>query len=74
VQRLGEVPVRAQLERALALEGIRLGGHHHQLGAGQVYAPPHPGFGVSDSAEWMESIDDLARFYLWFLDEIGLSY
>jgi pimeloyl-ACP methyl ester carboxylesterase len=28
---------------------------------------------VSDSADWMESIDDLARFYLWFLDEINLS-
>jgi pimeloyl-ACP methyl ester carboxylesterase len=38
-----------------------------------VYAPTHPGFGASDSADWMESIDDLARFYLWFLDEIGAS-
>jgi pimeloyl-ACP methyl ester carboxylesterase len=37
-----------------------------------VYAPTHPGFDVSDGAEWMESIDDLARFYLWFLDEVGL--
>src|SRR5262245_40558781 len=32
-----------------------------------VYAPTHPGFGRSDPAEWMEGIDDLARFYLWFL-------
>jgi len=38
-----------------------------------VYAPTHPGFGLSGSADWMESIDDLARFYLWFLDELGLS-
>jgi len=38
-----------------------------------VYAPTHPGFGTSDSADWMESIDDLARFYLWFLDEVGLA-
>src|SRR5262245_34307218 len=38
-----------------------------------VYAPTHPGFGHSDAADWMESIDDLARFYLWFLDEVGLS-
>ncbi len=38
-----------------------------------VYAPTHPGFGRSDAADWMESIDDLARFYLWFLDTLGLS-
>jgi pimeloyl-ACP methyl ester carboxylesterase len=38
-----------------------------------IYAPTHPGFGLSDAADWMEGIDDLARFYLWFLDEIGLS-
>lgn len=37
-----------------------------------VYAPTHPGFGTSDSADWMESIDDLARFYLWFMDVAGL--
>ncbi|HEY7435909.1 MAG TPA: alpha/beta fold hydrolase, partial [Methylomirabilota bacterium] len=37
-----------------------------------VYAPTHPGFGRSDTADWMESIDDLARFYLWFLDVMGL--
>src|SRR5215470_9793834 len=38
-----------------------------------VYAPTHPGFGNAGAADWMESIDDLARFYLWFLDELGLS-
>src|SRR5882724_7091671 len=38
-----------------------------------VYAPTHPGFGRSDAADWMESIDDLARFYLWFLDVMGFS-
>lgn len=38
-----------------------------------VYVPTHPGFGRSDAADWMESIDDLARFYLWFLDVMGLS-
>lgn len=37
-----------------------------------VYAPTHPGFGRSDAADWMESIDDLARFYLWFLDVMDL--
>jgi len=38
-----------------------------------VYAPTHPGFGRSDAADWMESIDDLARFYLWFLNVMRLS-
>ena len=28
-----------------------------------VWAPTHPGFGASGDAEWMEGIDDLARFY-----------
>jgi pimeloyl-ACP methyl ester carboxylesterase len=37
-----------------------------------IYAPTHPGFGRSDAADWMEGVDDLARFYLWFLDVIGL--
>jgi pimeloyl-ACP methyl ester carboxylesterase len=38
-----------------------------------IYAPTHPGFGCSDAADWMESVDDLARFYLWFLDVMGLA-
>ena len=38
-----------------------------------VYAPSHPGFGESDSADWMENIRDLAEFYLWFLDVLGLD-
>jgi pimeloyl-ACP methyl ester carboxylesterase len=38
-----------------------------------VWAPTHPGFGRSGDAEWMEGIDDLARFYLWFLDTAGLG-
>lgn len=38
-----------------------------------VYAPTHPGFGLSGAADWMETVDDLARFYLWFLDELSLS-
>ena len=37
-----------------------------------IYAPTHPGFGRSGDAEWMEGIDDLARFYLWFLDTVKL--
>lgn len=38
-----------------------------------VWAPTHPGFGRSGDAEWMEGIDDLARFYLWFIDAAGLG-
>ena len=38
-----------------------------------VWAPTHPGFGTSGDAEWMEGIDDLARFYLWVIDAAGLG-
>src|SRR5262245_23899747 len=37
-----------------------------------VWAPTHPGFGRSGDADWMDGIDDLARFYLWFIDGAGL--
>jgi len=38
-----------------------------------VWAPTHPGFGRSDDAEWMEGVDDLARFHLWLIDAAGLG-
>jgi pimeloyl-ACP methyl ester carboxylesterase len=38
-----------------------------------VWAPTHPGFGRSGDAEWMEGIDDLARFHLWLIDAAGLG-
>src|SRR5687768_8836747 len=38
-----------------------------------VWAPSHPGFGLSGDADWMEGIDDLARFYLWFIDVARLG-
>lgn len=38
-----------------------------------VYVPSHPGYGLSDSADWMESPRDLARYYLWYLDVLGLD-
>jgi pimeloyl-ACP methyl ester carboxylesterase len=38
-----------------------------------VYAPAHPGYGLSDSADWMESVRDVARYYLWLIDEAGLD-
>ena len=37
-----------------------------------IWAPTHPGFGTSGDADWMETIDDLARFHLWFIDAAGL--
>ena len=38
-----------------------------------VYVPSHPGFGLSDSADWMASVEDLARYYLWYVDVLGLE-
>jgi pimeloyl-ACP methyl ester carboxylesterase len=38
-----------------------------------VWAPSHPGFGLSGDADWMEGIDDLARFHLWFIDAAKLG-
>jgi pimeloyl-ACP methyl ester carboxylesterase len=38
-----------------------------------IWAPTHPGFGASGDAEWMETVDDLARFYLWFIDAAKLG-
>ena len=38
-----------------------------------LYVPSHPGFGQSDAADWMESVRDVARYYLWFLDVVGLE-
>src|SRR5438093_13608994 len=38
-----------------------------------VWAPTHPGFGRSDDADWMEGIDDLARFCPWFIEAAKLG-
>jgi pimeloyl-ACP methyl ester carboxylesterase len=38
-----------------------------------VYVPSHPGYGLSDDAAWMESPRDVARYYLWYLDVLGLE-
>ena len=35
--------------------------------------PTHPGYGTSERPEWLETISDLARFYLWMLQELGLD-
>jgi pimeloyl-ACP methyl ester carboxylesterase len=36
-------------------------------------APDHPGFGKSEMPPWVESIHDMAYFYLRYLDELGLG-
>ena len=38
-----------------------------------VHSPTHPGYGSSERPDWLESISDLARFYLWMLQELGLD-
>ena len=38
-----------------------------------IWAPTHPGFGRSGDAPWMDGIDDLARFHLWFIETAGLG-
>ena len=39
----------------------------------RVYVPSHPGFGKSERPDWLESMGDLACFYSWFLEEMGLE-
>ena len=38
-----------------------------------VLVPEHPGFGASDTPDWLDNIQDLARFYLDLLDQIDLQ-
>jgi pimeloyl-ACP methyl ester carboxylesterase len=38
----------------------------------RVIAPSHPGFGRSEVARWMSTVDDLAYFYLDFLKVLDL--
>ena len=38
-----------------------------------VYSPTHPGFGSSERPDWLETIADLARFYLWMLQDLELD-
>ena len=39
-----------------------------------VLMPEHPGFGASDTPDWLDNIQDLARFYLDFLDQLDLDH
>ena len=38
-----------------------------------VIAPEHPGFGQSDDPAWLESVGDLACFYLDMMDALKLD-
>ena len=38
-----------------------------------VIVPEHPGFGASDMPEWLDTVADLANFYLDLLDQLDLS-
>ncbi len=38
-----------------------------------VIAPEHPGFGESDTPDWLDNIHDLAYFYLDLIDELKLK-
>src|SRR6202142_757767 len=37
-----------------------------------VIAPEHPGFGESDAPDWLDTIHDLAYFYLDVLEQLKL--
>ena len=38
-----------------------------------IIVPEHPGFGASDTPDWLDTIHDLAYFYLDFLDQLDLQ-
>jgi pimeloyl-ACP methyl ester carboxylesterase len=38
-----------------------------------VIVPEHPGFGHSDTPEWLDNISDYANFYLDFIKHLGLD-
>ncbi|HYJ44927.1 MAG TPA: alpha/beta fold hydrolase, partial [Xanthobacteraceae bacterium] len=38
-----------------------------------VIVPEHPGFGGSDTPPWLDTVPDLANFYLDFFEELGLD-
>ena len=39
----------------------------------EVFAPEHPGFGASDTPDWLDNVGDLAYFYLDFIAHFGLK-
>ena len=39
----------------------------------EVFAPEHPGFGGSETPVWLDTVGDLAYFYLDFIKQLGLK-
>ena len=39
----------------------------------EVIVPEHPGFGRSDTPDWLDNVGDLANFYLSFIKQLGLK-
>jgi pimeloyl-ACP methyl ester carboxylesterase len=39
----------------------------------EIFAPEHPGFGLSDDPPWLDQVSDLAYFYLDLLDTLKLE-
>lgn len=38
-----------------------------------VIVPEHPGFGRSDTPDWLDNVGDLSNFYLEFMQKLGLT-
>jgi pimeloyl-ACP methyl ester carboxylesterase len=38
-----------------------------------LIVPEHPGFGRSDTPDWLDNVSDLANFYLDFIKQLGLT-
>lgn len=62
--------------RLLYLHGLEPSGQPHPFleklaDHFEVFAPEHPGFGESADADWLETIHDLAYFYLDLIESFG---
>jgi pimeloyl-ACP methyl ester carboxylesterase len=62
----------------LILHGASGGGHWLPFMAAlaarhDVIVPEHPGFGGSDTPDWLDNVADVANFYLDFLDQLDLT-
>ena len=52
--------------------GTALGFMEGYVASHHVIVPDHPGFGASDTPNWLETIHDMAFFYLDFMDALDL--
>ena len=72
-----DISVRGSGDPLLFLHGaggLHEGAYLDELGAKfTVYAPSHPGFGVSEGIEHIDDIIDLALYYHDVLDELGID-